>query len=40
VGVAGGRETPPRIVELADLVVNSPAEALEALETLARALGV
>lgn len=40
VGVSGGKETPPRIVELADLVVGSPAEVLEVLETLARALGV
>lgn len=40
VGVSGGRETPPRILELADVVVDSPGEALEVLETLARALGV
>ncbi|WP_322796354.1 trehalose-phosphatase [Tepidiforma sp.] len=40
IGVSGGKETPPRIVELADLVVGSPAEVLEVLETLARALGV
>ncbi|WP_322819109.1 trehalose-phosphatase [Tepidiforma sp.] len=40
VGVSGGRETPPRILELADVVVDAPGEALEVLETLARALGV
>jgi phosphoglycolate phosphatase-like HAD superfamily hydrolase len=40
VGVSGGRETPPEILELADVVVDSPGEALEVLETLARALGV
>jgi trehalose 6-phosphate phosphatase len=39
-GVSGGKETPPRIPELSDLVVGSPTEVLEALETLARALGV
>jgi hypothetical protein len=40
VGVSGGKETPPQIPELADVVVGSPAEALEVLETLARAMGV
>ncbi len=39
-GVVSGRETPLRIEELADLVVNGPGEVLEVLETLARALGV
>ncbi len=39
-GVVSGRETPPRIEELADLVVSGPGEVLEVLETLARALGV
>lgn len=37
-GVAGSPESPPEIAELADIVLRSPAEALEALETLARAL--
>jgi trehalose 6-phosphate phosphatase len=39
-GVASGPETPPEIVELADVVLRSTEEALEGLETLARALGV
>ena len=39
-GVSGGPETPPEIVELADVVLRSTGEALEGLETLARALGV
>jgi trehalose 6-phosphate phosphatase len=39
-GVSGGTETPPEIVELADVVFRSTEEALEALETVARALGV
>lgn len=39
-GVSGGTETPPEIVELADVVVRSTEEALEGLETVARALGV
>jgi phosphoglycolate phosphatase-like HAD superfamily hydrolase len=40
VGVSGGHETPEEITDLADVVVRSPEEALEGLETLARALGV
>jgi hypothetical protein len=40
VGVSGGNETPPEIVELADIMVRSTDEALEALETVARAMGV
>jgi len=39
-GVSGGRETPPEIAELADILFRSTEEALEALETIARALGV
>jgi trehalose 6-phosphate phosphatase len=39
-GVASGPETPPEIIELADVVLRSTEEALEGLETLARALGV
>lgn len=38
-GVSGGAETPPEIAELADVMLRSTEEALEALETLARALG-
>ena len=38
-GVSGAEETPPRISELADLMLESPAEAREALEVLAGALG-
>ncbi len=40
VGVSGGPETPEEIAELADVVVRSTEEALEGLETVARALGV
>lgn len=40
VGVSGGKETPPDIAELADILVRSTEEALEGLETVARALGV
>ena len=40
VGVSGGQETPPEITEMADVVVRSTEEALEGLETVARALGV
>ena len=40
VGVSGGAETPPEITELSDIVVRSTEEALEGLETVARALGV
>ncbi len=40
VGVSGGKETPPDIAELADVLVRSTEEALEGLETVARALGV
>ncbi|MEO6398752.1 MAG: trehalose-phosphatase [Tepidiformaceae bacterium] len=39
-GVSGGVETPREIAELADVMLRSTEEALEALETLARALGV
>jgi len=39
-GVSGGRETPPEIVELADMMLRSTEESREALETVARALGV
>lgn len=39
-GVSGGNETPPEITELSDIMVRSADEALEALETVARALGV
>jgi hypothetical protein len=39
-GVSGGLETPPEIAELADMLLRSTDEALEALETIARALGV
>ena len=38
-GVAGGPETPPEIIDLADILLRSTDEALEALETIARALG-
>ncbi|HEX6030411.1 MAG TPA: trehalose-phosphatase [Tepidiformaceae bacterium] len=38
-GVSGGTETPREISELADIMVRSTDEALEALETVARALG-
>ncbi len=40
VGVSGGQETPQEIIDLADVVVRSTEEALEGLETVARALGV
>lgn len=40
IGVSGGAETPQEILELADVVVRSTEEALEGLETVARALGV
>jgi trehalose 6-phosphate phosphatase len=39
-GVSGGAETPSEIAELSDLLLGSTTEALEALETVARALGV
>ncbi|HNM79275.1 MAG TPA: hypothetical protein PKI89_12960, partial [Tepidiformaceae bacterium] len=39
-GVAGGPESPPELLDLADVVVRSTEEALEGLETIARALGV
>jgi trehalose 6-phosphate phosphatase len=39
-GVSGGRETPPEIAELADVMLRSTEESREALETVARALGV
>jgi hypothetical protein len=39
-GVSGGAETPPEIASLSDVFLRSTDEALEALETLARALGV
>ncbi|MGE5596745.1 MAG: trehalose-phosphatase [Hyphomicrobiales bacterium] len=38
-GVSGGAETPPEISELADVILRNTDEALEALETIARALG-
>lgn len=40
VGVSGEGETPNEIRELSDIFLSSPTEALEALETVARALGV
>lgn len=40
VGISGGEETPAEIVELADLMLGSIHEAREALEVIARALGV
>ena len=39
-GVAGGTETPPEIEELSDVLMRGTEEALEGLETLARALTV
>lgn len=39
-GVSGGSETPAEIVELADVMLRNTEEALEALETMARSLGV
>lgn len=39
-GVSGGRETPAEIAELADVMLRSTDESREALETVARALGV
>ncbi len=39
-GVSGGTETPEEIADLADVMLRSTDEALEALETVARALGV
>ena len=39
-GVSGGDETPDEIVQLSDVMLHSTDEALEALETVARALGV
>lgn len=39
-GISGGQETPTDIAELSDVVFRSTDEALEALETIARALGV
>jgi len=39
-GVAGGSETPPEIAELSHVLLRSTDEALEALETVARAMGV
>ncbi|MGD9934000.1 MAG: trehalose-phosphatase [Dehalococcoidia bacterium] len=39
-GVSGGDETPPEIIELSDVMLQSTDEAIEALETVARALGV
>ena len=39
-GVSGGDETPKEIVELSDIMLHSTDEAIEALETVARALGV
>jgi trehalose 6-phosphate phosphatase len=37
-GVSGGEETPPEIEELADVMLGSTEQVLEALETVARAL--
>jgi trehalose 6-phosphate phosphatase len=39
-GVSGGEETPAEIVELSDVMLHTTDEALEALETVARAIGV
>lgn len=39
-GVSGGPETPTEIGELADTVLHSPEEVLEALQYVARLLGV
>jgi trehalose 6-phosphate phosphatase len=39
-GVISGEETPPELVALSDVLLSSTEEALEALETVARALGV
>jgi trehalose-phosphatase len=39
-GVMAGPETAPEIIELSDVLLRSTDEALEALETVARALGV
>ncbi|MCK9520578.1 MAG: hypothetical protein M0R74_16365, partial [Dehalococcoidia bacterium] len=39
-GISGGAETPHQISELADIMLRNTDEALEALETIARALGV
>jgi trehalose 6-phosphate phosphatase len=38
-GVSGGQETPPEIAELSDVLLQSPEEVREALETVARAAG-
>ncbi len=40
IGISGGAETPPEIRELSDTLLNSTNEAREALEVIARALGV
>ncbi len=40
IGVSGGAETPAEIQANADIMLASPEEALEALEVLARSLGV
>lgn len=39
-GVSGGPESPPELIEMSDVVIRSTEEALEGLETVARALGV
>lgn len=39
-GVSGGPETPPAIAELSDFLLHSPDEVLEALQFVARHLGV
>lgn len=39
-GISGGPETPPEIERLSDVLLRSTDEALEALETVARSLGV
>nr|AIT69731.1 putative trehalose-phosphatase [uncultured bacterium] len=38
-GVSGGRETPSEIADLSDVLLQSPDEVREALETVARAVG-
>jgi trehalose 6-phosphate phosphatase len=40
VGISGGEETPPEIAELSDMLLRNTEEGLEALEIIARALGV
>ena len=40
VGISGGDETPEEIITLSDVMLRDTGEAVEALETIARALGV